>query len=79
MVKTFTSQLMCIKTVTARTKSSSEHVNMKVVNKKIDDLFLIRFNVCSLQKHIDEFNNYFVGFKNQPDIVAISETKLTRA
>ena len=46
-------------------------------HKKNNDLFLIHFNVCSLQKHIDQFlNNYLVGFKNQPDIVAISETKL---
>ena len=29
-----------------------------------------------MQKHIDQLNNYLVGFKNQPDIVAISETKL---
>ena len=41
-----------------------------------NDLFLIHFNVRSLQKHIDQLNNYLVGFKNQPDIVAISETKL---
>ena len=29
-----------------------------------------------MQKHIDQLNNYLVEFKNQPDIVAISETKL---
>ena len=39
-------------------------------------MFLIHFNVRSLQKHIDQLNNYLVGFKNQPDIAAISETKL---
>ena len=44
--------------------------------KKNNDLFLIHFNVCSLQKHIDQLNNYLVGFKNQRDIVAISDTKL---
>ena len=45
-------------------------------HKKIDELFLIHFNICSLQTHIDELITYLVGFKNQPEIVAISETKL---
>ena len=45
-------------------------------HKKNNDLFLIHFNVRSLQKHIEQLNNYLVGFKNQPDIVAISESKL---
>ena len=44
--------------------------------KKNNDLFLIHFNVRSLQKHIDQLNNYLERFKNQPDIAAISETKL---
>ena len=39
-------------------------------------MFLIHFNVRSLQKLIDQLNNNLVGFKNHPDIVAISETKL---
>ena len=30
----------------------------------------------SLRKHINQLSNYLVAFKNQPDIVAISETKL---
>ena len=29
-----------------------------------------------MQKHIDELNTYLIGLKNQPEIVAISETKL---
>ena len=45
-------------------------------NKKTNDLFLIHFNIRSLQKHIDELATYLAGFKNQPEIVAISETKL---
>ena len=47
-------------------------------NKKDNDLFLVHFNVRSLQRHIDELNNYLVGFKHQPDIVAISQTKLKK-
>ena len=50
-------------------------------------MFLIHFNVHSLQKHIDQLNNYLEGFnnqhlegfKNQPDIVAIFETKLKKS
>ena len=45
-------------------------------NKKIGDLFLIHFNLRSLQKNIDKLCDYLAGFKNQPEIVAISETKL---
>ena len=45
-------------------------------HKNNNDLYLIHFNVRSLEKHIDQLNNYLVGFKNQPVIVAISETKL---
>ena len=44
--------------------------------KKKDKLFLVHFNIRSLQKHIDELNTYLVSFKNQPEIVALSETKL---
>ena len=39
--------------------------------KKKNDLFMIHFNVCSLQKHTYHLNNYVVDFKNQPNIVAI--------
>ena len=45
-------------------------------NKKKDELFLIHFNIRSLQKLIDELNTYLVSFKNQQEIIAISETKL---
>ena len=39
-------------------------------------MFLIHFNIRSLQKHIDELNSVLASFKNQPEIVAISETKI---
>jgi len=38
-------------------------------------LFIIYFNIRSLQ-NIWTNQAYLVGFKNQPEIVAISETKL---
>ena len=39
-------------------------------------VFLIHFNIRCLQKHIDELNSVLASFKNQPEIVAISETKI---
>ena len=44
-------------------------------NKKRKEIFVIYFSVGSLQKHIDELNSVLVFFKNQPEIVAISEIK----
>jgi len=44
--------------------------------KNENDIFLIYFNIRSLQKHIDTLNNFLANFKNQPDIIAISETRL---
>ena len=44
--------------------------------KKRKEIFLIHFNIRSLQKYIDELNSVSGSFKNQPDIMAISETKL---
>ena len=46
--------------------------------KNHDDLFIIHFNVRSIQKNIDSLNNLLSSFKNQPDIVAISKTKLKK-
>ena len=37
---------------------------------------MIHFNLRSLQKNIDKLSDYLAGFKNQPEIIAISETKL---
>ena len=44
-------------------------------NKKIGDLFLIHLNLRSLQKNIDKLSDYLAGFKNQPEMAAISEIK----
>ena len=45
-------------------------------HKKRMEIFLIHFNIRSLQKHINELNSVLASFKNQPEIVAISETKI---
>ena len=44
--------------------------------KQPDDLFLLHFNIRSLQKHIDKLSAYLANFKHQPDIVSVSETKI---
>ena len=48
-----------------------------VVNLKTDELFILHFNVRSLQKNIDNLNTLLATFSETPDIIAISETKLT--
>ena len=51
--------------------------NQTIINKKRqDDLFLLHFNIRSLQKHINELNNIIASFDDKPKIIAISETKL---
>ena len=41
-----------------------------------DDLFIIHFNIRSLQKNVQTLNNYLSQLDKQPDIIALSETKL---
>ena len=53
--------------------------NQTIMNKKRqDDLFLMHFNIRSLQKHINKMNNIIAGFDDKPKIIAISETKTSR-
>ena len=47
-----------------------------VVNLKKDELFILLFNVCSLQKNIDQLITRLTTFSEAPNIIAISETKL---
>ena len=48
-----------------------------VVNLKTDELFILHLNVCSLQKNIDKLITFLATFSEAPNIIAISETKLT--
>ena len=43
---------------------------------KSDDLFLIYFNIRSLQKNFDYLCNYLFELKRSPDVIAVTETKL---
>ena len=46
------------------------------LNNSRPNLFLIHFNVRSLQKKFDKLTNYIM--KKLPDIIAITETKLAK-
>ena len=48
-----------------------------VVKHKKDELFIIHFNVRSLQKNIDNLTTFLANISEMPDIIAISETKIT--
>ena len=48
-----------------------------VVKHKKDDLFIVHFNVQSLQKNIDKLTTLLANVSETPDIIAISETKIT--
>ena len=48
-----------------------------VVNLKTDKLFILHFNVRSLQKNIDKLITLLATFSEAPYIIAISETKRT--
>ena len=47
------------------------------VKHKRDDLFIMHFNVRSLQKNVDKLTTILADFSETPDIIAISETKIT--
>ena len=49
----------------------------KVVKHKKDDLFIMHFNMRSLQKNIDKLTTLLANLSETPDIIAISETKIT--
>ena len=48
-----------------------------MVNLETDKLFIFHFNVRSVQKNIDNLITLSATFSETPDIIAISETKLT--
>ena len=59
-----------------------QHHDIVSINEYLDlnnnrlNLFLIHFNVRSLQKNFDKLTNYILQIKKLPDIIAITETKL---
>ena len=55
--------------------STNEYLDL---NNSSPNLFLIHFNVRSLQKNFDKLTNYILQIKKLPDIIAITETKLAK-
>ena len=53
-----------------------ESTNKTLFYKNKDDLFIIHFKIRSLQKNVEALNNYLSQLDKQPDIIALSETKL---
>ena len=45
-------------------------------NLNQQDFFAVHFNARSLSKNKDKIEDFFIGMKRMPDVVAISETKL---
>ena len=50
--------------------------NLLCSKNKSNHLFMIHFNVRSLQKNIDKLSHYLTDFNRKPDVIAVSETKL---
>ena len=50
--------------------------NLLCSKNKSNHLFMIHFNVRSLQKNIDKLLHYLTDSNRKPDVVAVSETKL---
>ena len=48
-----------------------------MVKHKKDELFIIHFNVQSLQKNTDNLTTFLANISEMPDIIAFSETKIT--
>ena len=48
-----------------------------MVKHKKDELFIMHFNLQSLQKNIDKLTTLLANLFETPDIIAISETKIT--
>ena len=50
--------------------------NLLCSKNKSNHLFIIHFNVRSLQKNIDKLSHYLTDLNRKPDVLAVSETKL---
>ena len=48
-----------------------------VVKHKKDELFIIHFNARSLEKNIDNLTTLLANISKMPDIITISESKIT--
>ena len=51
-------------------------INHIIKNNDAIFLFIIHFNIRSLQKNIDDLNNYVTVQNKTPDVIALSQIKL---
>ena len=51
-------------------------INHFIKNNDAIFLFIIHFNMRSLQKNIDDFNKYVTVQNKTPDVIALSQIKL---
>ena len=56
----------------------SEYFDISSLNDAVRDqnIYLMHFNVRSIQKNVDELANFLTQLKALPDVLAITETKL---
>ena len=57
---------------------SVQELNNKLRNGKDSELFLIHVNIRSIQKNIDNLTNFLSEFKQKPDFILLTETKLRK-
>ena len=47
-----------------------------ILRNRTNELLIIHFNIRSLEKNIDKMSQYLSELKTQPDVIALTETKL---
>ena len=47
-----------------------------ILRNRTNELLIIHFNIRSLEKNIDKMSQYLSELKRQPDVIALTETKL---
>ena len=54
---------------------STDSLN-NILRNRTNELLIIQFNIRSLEKNIDKMSQYLSELKRQPDVIALTETKL---
>ena len=54
---------------------STDSLN-NILRNRTNELLIIHFNIQSLEKNIDKVSQYLSELKRQPDVIALTETKL---
>ena len=51
--------------------------SLKYHKKNVDNLFIMHFNIRNLQRNFDQMHEFLSKLSVQPDIIALTETKLS--